>query len=131
MDGREGLAALVARVSALERRVAQLEARGRQPDALADARLLGALAAVFGQAVFSVTDAQTAAMHDAVLAAAVDGLTSRRLGAWLRRLARTAAADGPYRLLRVGRDANGVLWAVYLTTDIHTVAGTKSRVETA
>jgi hypothetical protein len=114
------LTALAERVSALERRVAQLEARGRpQPDALADAQLLGALAAVFGQRVFSSLDVQAAAMHDAELGAALGGLTSSRLiGGRFRRTARTA--DGPYQLRRVGRDGAGVLWALYVDPSTYT-----------
>ena len=107
---------LEADVAALRRRVEHLESRRRQPDALADGRLLSELARIFGQGVFSAIDVQAAATQDADLGAAVHGLTTRQIGALLRR----HTADGPYRVHRVGRDSCGVLWALYVDPSTYT-----------
>lgn len=97
----------------MEARLAALEraAHRPRPDALADERLLAALAGVFGQQVFDVADVRLAAVHDTILGAIVQDVTARRLGAILRRLAQTAGG-AEYTLQRVGRAASGVLWCM-------------------
>jgi hypothetical protein len=104
---RADVAALVAQ---LGRRVEALEARRQKPDPAKDSALLSAIASAFGGAVFVARDLARAARTDRELAAVLTGVSVRRLGAWLRRLARTPGT--PYRLRRVCRDGAGMLWTL-------------------
>lgn len=121
---RDASEAIVTRLAALEQHNARLEAtitdlaarvalserRRRVPsDAARDAALLSAVAKTFGGAVFSTADLVARAAHDSELAAVLDGLDVRRVGAWLRRI---KGGAGAYRLERIGRDDRGTLWAV-------------------
>lgn len=103
-------ARLAAVVADHARRIEALEARRQKPDVARDARLLAAVAALLGSAVFTAKDLQRASRTDAELAAVLAGVSGRRLGAWLRRLHGTAGT--PYQLRRVCRDGAGVLWTL-------------------
>src|SRR5262245_28911176 len=88
------------------------------PDPLLDQRRLSAIAHAFGAAVFTVGD--VVASSDRELRATVDGVSRRRLGAWLRRL--RGQPIGAYVLQRSKRDAGGYGWSLAVCPDIHTPA---------
>jgi hypothetical protein len=106
---RVALAAVSARVDALERR----RARATPP-----AGLLSTIAQAFGASVFTCSDLLAHTAHDAGLRALLDGASSRQVGAWLRTLHRHPG--GPYALSRLGREAGGTLWALHVSGDVHT-----------
>lgn len=105
----EQFAALKARVEQLERVVDALTHKnpGPAPSPEQDARLLSVLAACYGAAVFTVADLRR--HPDPELHALVGDRSTRRLGAWLRRLRST---PGPFRLVAVHRDAGGRWWCL-------------------
>ena len=122
-----GLADLVAALAARVDRLEALVEAGRwtrHDDPAADGRLLSAIAARVGSAVFTVRDLRHAAASDADLQAAVGGLDARRLGAWLKRLHRRGGC-APYVVERAGRDHAGALWCVSPLR--HTHAGSPNR----
>ena len=106
-----------AALTALTDRVRQLERqhhRGRL-DPAADQRLLSAIAASVGAAVFSAADLVRHARHDHELRRAINGASPRQIGKVLRRL--YAHPSGAYRAERIGRDGNGSLWLVRASGD--------------
>jgi hypothetical protein len=106
------LTAVLAVVVDLQQRVAALEGQRRpRPDPDRDARLLSAIAFAVGGQVFTASDLHQRGAHDPALATALDGADVRRLGLWLRRLARHDGAAG-YRLRRSKRGNSGQMWEV-------------------
>jgi hypothetical protein len=89
-------------------RLEALEQRPRRRDSAADAALVGAIAATFGGAVFSVSDLRAAS--DPELRAALEDRDGRRVGLQLRRIARHQVAG--YTLHRIKRANSGQMWAV-------------------
>jgi len=101
-----------AALAALADRVGQLERQRHRVrvDPAADGRLLAAVAAGVGAAVFSASDLIAHARHDRELRQALAGASARQIGKVLRRL--YAHPSGPYSVERIGRDGNGSLWSV-------------------
>ena len=95
---------------ALEQRIVALEQqqRPRRVDPVADARLFGAIAITFGRAIFATVDLLASPSPE--LCAVLEGVESRVLGAWLKRL--KARPIGGYVLRREGRDDRGALWSL-------------------
>lgn len=108
---RRDVAGMVARIQALEGRTRPVL------DPAADHRLLSAIAGARGRAAFSARDLSASA--DSELRAVLDGRSVRAIGAWLKRLHKTAP-EGPYRLERVTRDGAGVVWMVSVSALRHT-----------
>jgi hypothetical protein len=104
-------------LAATVRRLDAFEARQQRQagDPVRDAQLFGAIAASFGAAVFGAGDLLRLATHDPELDAAIRGLSVRSLGVWLRRL--RGKTIGGYRLARIGRNGDGVIWSLYVADE--------------
>ncbi len=111
-----------ARLAALEQTVTQLlvwqatvvthlVALSQRLDPDRDEKLLAAVAFSIGARPFTARELRQCAASDPELQAALDGAGVRRLGCWLRRLARHDGAAG-YRLVRVKRFNSGQAWVV-------------------
>jgi hypothetical protein len=125
---RSEMSALLARLEALERDHAALtrvvadlvagdsEKRSSESsDPLRDQRRLSAIALVFGESVFVVADVIESS--DRELRETLQGVSRRRLGAWLRRM--KGRPVGGYVLERSKREAGGYGWSLAVCPDIH------------
>ena len=82
---------------------------------------MGTLAASVQGHVFSILELRAHARVDQDLRRAIRALTNQQLG---KRLQDLAGRDvGGFVVQRVTRDANGVVWAVSATPDLHAGGG--------
>jgi hypothetical protein len=107
--------ALVAEIRALETHVAILETaiaagRRRETDPADDDAWWIALVRVYGDRTFSARDLVEHARLDVDLATVIGRRSIAEVGLTLRALAKRPHAD--VRLVRVGRDRDGVVWTI-------------------
>ena len=115
------LRALLQELVSGQRRIIELLEQGNRALPCQPDQVLATIAASVGGRVFNAAELRRHALVDENLRRALGDLSSQQVGIKLRAWA--GRDVGGLTVVRVGRDADGVMWAVSVTPELHAGAG--------